>query len=383
MAMIGRYVLLPYRPEPAAVRAWLQRPAGGYLVPDRELGWTVRPGGRTPDGLYEANAQGARAPADRSYGERSPGNRLRLVTVGDSFTHGDGVGIEDTWQRNLERLRTDLEVINLGVPGYGTDQAFLRWQRDGRRLQPDFALLGIWPEDICRNLNVVRFFLQPAGGFGFLSKPRFVLVGGRLEVLNQPVLEGESLVRVLTDPAGASLLGHDYWAIPGDLEPRPWLRLRVARVIATLANLYHRRALREGLYAGTDAAGIELTTAIAEAFRGDATRHGAAPLVVLMPMLDLFGRFPGEELPLPRTLRARGIDVIDLGPPMARAVRQEGRSCCYEADGHLSPEGNRRLAGWLLDFLAPRLETARARGASRPAVGEPWTASNAAPDGSR
>src|SRR5258708_4118046 len=165
LPMIGRYPLLPYRPAPEAVRAWLKRPAGSYLIPDSELGWTVRPCGRTPDGLYEANAEGARAPADRSYGERSPPGRVRLVTVGDSFTHGDGVGMEDTWQRVLERRRADLDVVNLGVPGYGTDQAYLRWHRDGARLNPHFTLLGIWPENICRNLNVLRFFLQPAGGY--------------------------------------------------------------------------------------------------------------------------------------------------------------------------------------------------------------------------
>jgi hypothetical protein len=45
---------------------------------------------------------------------------------------------------------------------------------------------------------------------------------------------------------------------------------------------------------------------------------------------------------------------------MARTVREHGPSCCYEADQHLSAEGNRRLAGWLLERLAPRLDARRA-----------------------
>ncbi|HXB57369.1 MAG TPA: hypothetical protein VN461_21590 [Vicinamibacteria bacterium] len=360
MAMIGRYPLLPYRPAPEAVRAWLQRPPGGYVVADSELGWTVAPGGRTPDGLYQANAEGARAPADRSYGERSLPGRLRLVTVGDSFTHGDGVGLEDTWQRELERRRADLEVVNLGVPGYGTDQAYLRWRRDGARLNPHFALLGIWPEDICRNLNVVRFFLQPAGGFGFLSKPRFIRADDRLQTLNLPVLEGEPLVRALIDPLNSPLLRHDYWAIPNDLELHSWQHLRVARAFATVANLYRRRELRQRLYAGTDPAGIEVTVAIAEAFARDVRRKGAVPVVVLIPMLDLLQRYAEENsLPLAQALRARKLDVIDLGPPMARLVHERGPSSCFAADSHLSPEGNRWLAGWLLDRLAPWLDAAR------------------------
>jgi hypothetical protein len=251
-------------------------------------------------------------------------------------------------------------VINLGVPGYGTDQAYLRWRRDGARLHPLFAVLGIWPEDICRNLNVVRFFFQPVGGLVFVSKPRFMAAPRGLTALNAPVLDGEPLVSALSDPPKAPLLRDDYWAIPGDLEPRPWQRLRAARVAATVAQLYRRREMRERLYTGADASGIEVTVAIAEAFHQDAERHGSVPMVVLIPMLDLLERYPGEgDFPLARALRARGVRTLDLGPPMARAVRAEGPACCYRADGHLSAQGNRRLAGWLLERLAPRLEEAR------------------------
>jgi len=360
MDMVMGYVLLPYRPAEADIRAWIRRPSGNYLVPDRELGWTVKPHGRSPDGLYESNAEGARAAGDRVYGVRPPPGRIRLVTVGDSCTHGDGVSVEDTWQRDLERRRADLDVINLGVPGYGTDQAYLRWRRDGARLHPDMALLGIWPENICRNLNVVRFFLQPAGGFGFLSKPRFVVGDGDLQMVNGPVLQGPGLVQALTDPASAPLLRHEYWAIPKDIQPQPWERLRAARVAATVASLYRRRAMRERLYAGVDPRGIDVTVAIADAFRRDAESAGTVPLVVIIPMVDLLARYPGDnEQPLARALQARSLDVIDLGPPMARAVRERGRSCCFARDGHLSPEGNRLLAGWLLERLTPRLQQAR------------------------
>jgi hypothetical protein len=43
---------------------------------------------------------------------------------------------------------------------------------------------------------------------------------------------------------------------------------------------------------------------------------------------------------------------------MARVVSEQGPACCYGADGHLSPEGNRRLAGWLLGRLSPRFDVA-------------------------
>src|SRR5512134_571301 len=69
MPMIGKYPLLPYRPEPEAVRAWLEQAAKGrYVVPDAQLGWSLKAGGGSPDGSYHANPEGARAADDHRYG---------------------------------------------------------------------------------------------------------------------------------------------------------------------------------------------------------------------------------------------------------------------------------------------------------------------------
>lgn len=353
--MLGATPLVPFRPAPDAVRAWLARgDEATYVVRDPALGWTVARGGHMPGGRYEANAQGARAPASRSYAPAPPPGVFRILTVGDSFTHGDQVAFADTWQQELERLRGDLEVVNFGVGGYGTDQAVLRWERDGSALRADLVVLGIWPENIARNLSVVRYFLQPAGGF--LAKPRFVLEDGTLALVNSPVLAGEALVEALSAPERAPALAHDFWARPGSLTPRPWHRLRLARVVATLVELQQRRALRQRLYTGEVPEGIALTVAIAERFRDAVERSGARPVVVLIPMRELLDLHAEEGgFPLVAALRAQGLDVVDLGPPMARAVREAGIGCCYLADGHLSPEGNRRVAAWLAEELPGRL----------------------------
>jgi hypothetical protein len=362
LVTLGSCVLVPYRATAEVARVAIARPAE-YVIADPDLGWTVRPGGRSADGLYEANSEGARAPASRQYGDRPPPDGVRIVAVGDSFTHGDGVSVEDTWEREMERRRPGLEVVNLGVPAYGTDQAYLRWRRDGARLHPRIALLGIWPEDICRNLNLVRFFFQPSGPSAFLSKPRFLLSDGRLERINTPVLDPESVVRAVTEPERVPLLADEFWARPGDFQPGAWQSVRLARVAATLASLYERHRLRERLYAGTDARGIELAAAIAEAFARDAREEGAEPVVVLFPRSDALPSGNASP-PLARALSARGLDVIDLGPDMARAVDAGGVGCCYLADRHLSPAGNRRVAASMLDRLGPRLMATTEAGGS-------------------
>src|SRR4030095_12715946 len=89
--------LVPYRPEPAQVRAWIERTArSSYVAPDPELGWSIVPNGRTLEGRYEANAQGARARRDVVYAAEPPAGMHRLVAIGDSFTHGDGVANDET-----------------------------------------------------------------------------------------------------------------------------------------------------------------------------------------------------------------------------------------------------------------------------------------------
>lgn len=350
--------LLPYRPDAAQVVAWSERTkTSSYVGPDAELGWSLVPGGRTADGLYEANAQGARAPHDRVYAPAPPPGKRRIVAVGDSFTHGDRVAYADTWPARLEQRRADLEVANFGVPGYGTDQAVLRWRRDGSKLRADIALLGIWPENLCRNLNVIRYFLQPASGFS--QKPRFVATDRGLEVIGQPVLTGDALARAVTEPFASPLVANDAWAIAADLTPAAWQRLRVARVLATALRMRERRALRARIYDGTDPSGIALTVAIATQWAREVAQTGAAARVVLIPQRELLEIYPDEgSFPLVGALRAAGIEPIDLGPRFTREARARGADCCFQADGHLTPEGNDLVARWLLESLAETLGAA-------------------------
>src|SRR5262249_17103405 len=130
-----RQPLLPFRPDRSTLQAAFKKvESTTYLIPDDELGWVVGKNGKTDD--YESNSQGVRAPADHVYGPTAPEGKVRIVTVGDSFTHCDDVKNGDTWEAALEGLRNDLEVLNFGVPAFGTDQALLRYRRDGIGFSP-------------------------------------------------------------------------------------------------------------------------------------------------------------------------------------------------------------------------------------------------------
>ncbi len=174
---IARLVsVAPFRPDPDLVA---ERRHTRY---DPELGWSNVPGKHVAD-LYgpgrhlTINSQGFRA--ERVYASRAPKGRVRAVCLGDSFTLGFGVGDADTWCARLERLEPRFETVNMGQGGYGVDQAYLWYRRDGAALQPDVVLFGFIQEDFLRMrygtfLGYGRPLLRPAAD-------------GGLEVLNVPV----------------------------------------------------------------------------------------------------------------------------------------------------------------------------------------------------
>ena len=110
----------------------------------------------------------------------------RMVVLGDSFVWGFGVENEDIFTSMLEvKSRGRLEVVNLGVSGYGTGQEFLLWKELGSKWSPDTVLLFITPiTDLGEVLHSV------AHGY---PKPQFILdEKGRPILKNTPVPERSS-----------------------------------------------------------------------------------------------------------------------------------------------------------------------------------------------
>jgi hypothetical protein len=76
-------------------------------------------------GLYEKhkpvtwkiNQQGLRS--DRI--EKNTSNKFRVLTYGDSETYGWSVDIQNSWQRRMEKIDPNIEVLNFGIPGYNVE----------------------------------------------------------------------------------------------------------------------------------------------------------------------------------------------------------------------------------------------------------------------
>jgi lysophospholipase L1-like esterase len=156
----------------------VERVLGRY---DAERGWSLTPGGaarvQSPGCAYDValNSCGYR---DRERPPRAAGVR-RIVFLGDSYGFGWGVAQDECVSALLERdPRVGAEVVNLCVPGYGTDQELWTFERDGERLAPDLVLLEFCANDVAGNettrshrMYKPQFFESGDGNWTVLDRP--------------------------------------------------------------------------------------------------------------------------------------------------------------------------------------------------------------------
>lgn len=149
-----------------------------HRVPDPVLGWRLEPNTRFANQKTEFsvnvvyNSKGWR---DVEHKYDKPPGVFRIVVLGDSFMEAYSVKLKDSFARQLERMikasgRSKVEVINLGVGGYGTLQEYLAFAEEGIRYEPDLVLLGFYVTNDARN-NSYDLESKAAGGLKVRSRP--------------------------------------------------------------------------------------------------------------------------------------------------------------------------------------------------------------------
>ncbi len=305
-----------------------------YLRVDPMLGWTIAPGRSTQDGvLYVADERGMRVLPEP---DPSPPHPLRaaprIVAYGDSFTHCDEVPYAACWTHRLEQAM-GVPVVNAGVPGYGTDQAYLRYRATREGLRPDVVILGLMIGDIKRNVNVFRTFLS---GWTAWSKPRFVLAGDGLALINQPAVPPDEVPDRIAQ--GDPLLAQDWW-----YEPAEWAPDRFSASVAwrfARARLFRPRE-RPSIHSA-DAEPTVVTARILEAFARDVEQAGGRFLCLVIPSEpDLRHGDPVPWQPLLTRLRRAGVEIVD---PTNALRALAGTPGLFRPFGHYAEAGNAVLA---------------------------------------
>ncbi|WP_426609746.1 hypothetical protein [Bradyrhizobium sp. McL0616] len=298
--------------------------------------------------MLDRNIGGLVAPElgpDPEFGDGQPCGSA----YGDSFTSGYEVAFREGWAERLSHM-LGCRIVNYAVGGYGIDQAYRRFEsiRDGSR----FALLGLDTNGI---MDVVS---QYDGWLG--SEPVPTALKGRFVVdppdqlswIPLPELDADKFVALNRTPS--SFLPRAYF-LPGTRHGAVFARFPYTLTLARVALMPSVRALIRGraewssLYQADDPSGaLRVAVAISEAFAKLARARGQRPLIVVLPVSGSFreaadfGQF--EYISLVQELRARNIEVLDVGPTMLAA--RNGRSACdYFTQHHTG------VAAWLLSPL--------------------------------
>jgi hypothetical protein len=128
-------------------------------------------------GIYlRTNSQGFRNNHD--FEPAVPDGKHRIVCSGDSFTLGFGVDNDHTWCQLLATFDPRLETLNMGQGGYGVDQMYLWYKRDGAKFEHQVHLLAFITGDFDR---------MQSDTFLNYGKPLIDIENGKLVVKNVPV----------------------------------------------------------------------------------------------------------------------------------------------------------------------------------------------------
>lgn len=350
---------------------------------DDVLGWEYIPGAGqwyTSPGEFrnyvQINANGLRD-VERVYEKTA--DSYRILMLGDSFVAGLQVPLTQTFTALAETplrqsVSNQIELLNAGIGGYGTDQE-LRWLRqEGWNYSPDRVILVVYiGNDIADN----DYELASLAVSTLPPKPFFRLINGRLEdagyIGNQSELSNEG-----------------DWGVVGArrfLQKNSYIfSLASASLTYLEGNSTFQGVLRSlgqggdeynhyyDIFSQTPPLAWErawmVTEGLITTMAEEVTVQGAEFAVVLIPhpiqvhpdwwqarlslypaMSDIQWDLEQPNSRLTNFLAVHNISYLDLSPVMKEYFDQNHSYLFFRSDGHLTIEGNviagQAIAAWL------------------------------------
>ena len=302
---------------------------------DEALGWVSIPNVYIPDmygpGRYvRTNARAFRN--DDEIAAAIPYGKARVICSGDSFTFGQGVANSDTWCERLRQHNAQLETVNMGQRGYGVDQAFLWYMRDGALLDHTIHLFAFIDGDFGR--------MRSSSHHGY-GKPVLRMEGGQIVSDNVPVSRRR------------------YY--------RPWMSHlgRAAGELRSLQFIQRSRRKLLGPESPSGHASLEETRAVAleifqELRRKNAEKNSVLVLVRLPVRSDIYQESSRWETWVKTVADTSNLLFVDLAPAL-RALRSataetffipEGSPDYIDGDLHYNERGHEWIAQTLYDRLS-------------------------------
>tara|TARA_R110002072_G_scaffold121342_2_gene255058 strand:+ start:27392 stop:28498 length:1107 start_codon:yes stop_codon:yes gene_type:complete len=293
-------------------------------VHDPLLGYRPKPGYSASDNVWHTEVTIADNGLRSNGGGAQVVGQRRVLAVGDSFTFGDQVSDADTWPAQLEQL-LQRPVLNGGVFGYSFAQTVLRAEQLLDVHEVDTVVCSLIPDDIKRCELSRRY----------TPMPWFAIVDDQLQLRGVPVpdtekdneLDNQSFRRVL---GYSALLDMIFW----NTCPSWWVG--------------QEREVREH----PPGSGIDICKLLLERLQ----QKCAAQKVRLVLLLQ--GRSPEHLTGAP--IRATellahgeqlGVTTLDLATKFRDMAERDASLEKKFFRGHMTPQGNRWVAGMLAEVL--------------------------------
>lgn len=298
-------------------------PVGGKIRRfDRDLGWV--PLANDIGQSVHQNQFGLRGPDDIRL-EKTPG-RKRILVLGDSYVWGVGANQDDLFT-NPKVHGTNDELINCGVPGYGTDQEYLFYLSTCQQFDVDQVVLVFTPDnDVANNLASKQY--------SYL-KPYFTLSNGELvlhkdHVRYSVIYNFERECRVWNAVRdGLEGLGH---ALGPKREKKYWEP--------------------NAVISDEDRAAIELTLALIKKLKEAVAARHAEFYVVFIPQTSRVHRGMPDNHPFARLIAAgltqMGVSYREPYPEFLKSA-MAGTELFHPPDGHFNAAGHALFAKFLTD----------------------------------
>ena len=342
---------------------WVPDPTlGSKLIAGQRGWWTQEEHEFTTP--IQINAEGRR---DLERPVHKPPGTYRILLLGDSFVEAMQVPLEQTFARTLEAALNrpggpPVEVISMGVSGYGTASQYLWYRDQGRAYQPDLVLLAFYPgNDVRNNSPTLEPTLRPeydadgnlervnggtphsGDGRGWLVSSAAYTYFRKLIITQQPAL-AERLARLgLLDKGAlrpvpmAAGVPVDYWVYAANPPPEwedAWARTE--RLLGTMRSLVTADGARF----------VVMIVTTREQIYPDDWRQ----IVDTYPaMQHITWDLNGPERRVAAWCAHNGIACVQLSPEFV--ARRDGERLHFRYDGHWTAAGHALAAQTIAKFL--------------------------------
>jgi lysophospholipase L1-like esterase len=217
-ALISPQVSIRFEQDVDELQGMNLKEAAGMMENDADLFWKLAPNTKLPEHhwpFFGVVSNGDSLRENHKIPIRKPAGQIRILFLGDSCTYGYGVAHNATFTEACEsvlenRLKSPVECINAGVPGYSLFQGSRYLATKGLAYEPDLVVLnfgwndaGIWDHLGDRQHHEILQAMVPPPP---LAKSRLAeMVWGRMHKPDPPSDATKNRPRLLPDEFAQNL----------------------------------------------------------------------------------------------------------------------------------------------------------------------------------